>query len=269
MNWSLPGSSVHRILQARILEWVAIPFSKGSSWLRDRTGLLHCRQILDHLSHQGNPAQSLSFLDKEVEAQRQWLCQDLVEEDSGRGTPANHPACAGSPSSRSALPAPLHRGVLGILAFYTLPTDPRAEASTPPGRTLMKHRAASWPQGKGYHCLYRETGRERSVEGGAAGPWGARGAWPQPLILLLSPPAPSSPPFSISPCHSHWLFTYPVYLPNSAQNFRIERNLTGHLNPSFSRCGPQMGSRAIHYLALVRNAESGAPPPDLPDQSLL
>ena len=27
---SLPGSSVHGILQARILEWVAIPFSRGS-----------------------------------------------------------------------------------------------------------------------------------------------------------------------------------------------------------------------------------------------
>ena len=32
-----PGSSVHGILQARILEWVAIPFSRGSSWLRDQT----------------------------------------------------------------------------------------------------------------------------------------------------------------------------------------------------------------------------------------
>ena len=29
--WTLAGSSVHRILQARILEWVAIPFSRGSS----------------------------------------------------------------------------------------------------------------------------------------------------------------------------------------------------------------------------------------------
>ena len=28
MNYSLPGSSVHRIFQARILEWVAISFSK-------------------------------------------------------------------------------------------------------------------------------------------------------------------------------------------------------------------------------------------------
>ena len=32
---SLPGSSPHGILQARILEWVAIPFSRGSSWSRD------------------------------------------------------------------------------------------------------------------------------------------------------------------------------------------------------------------------------------------
>ena len=31
MNCSLPGSSVHGILQARILEWVAVPFSKESS----------------------------------------------------------------------------------------------------------------------------------------------------------------------------------------------------------------------------------------------
>ena len=34
---SPPGSSVHGILQARILEWIAISFSRGSSWCRDRT----------------------------------------------------------------------------------------------------------------------------------------------------------------------------------------------------------------------------------------
>ena len=34
MDCSLPGSSVHGILQARILEWVAISFSRGSSWSR-------------------------------------------------------------------------------------------------------------------------------------------------------------------------------------------------------------------------------------------
>ena len=31
MVWSLPGSSVHGIVQARTLEWVAISFSRGSS----------------------------------------------------------------------------------------------------------------------------------------------------------------------------------------------------------------------------------------------
>ena len=35
--YNLPGSSVHGILQARILEWVAIAFSKGSSQHRDQT----------------------------------------------------------------------------------------------------------------------------------------------------------------------------------------------------------------------------------------
>ena len=34
---SLPRSSIHGILQARILEWVAIPFSRGSSQPRDQT----------------------------------------------------------------------------------------------------------------------------------------------------------------------------------------------------------------------------------------
>ena len=37
MDCGPPGSSVHGILQARILEWVAIPFSRGSSQPRDRT----------------------------------------------------------------------------------------------------------------------------------------------------------------------------------------------------------------------------------------
>ena len=41
MDHSLPGSSVHGILQARILEWVAIPFSRVSSQPRNRT-LVSC-----------------------------------------------------------------------------------------------------------------------------------------------------------------------------------------------------------------------------------
>ena len=37
MDCSQPGSSVHGIFQARILEWVAMPFSRGSSWPMDWT----------------------------------------------------------------------------------------------------------------------------------------------------------------------------------------------------------------------------------------
>ena len=37
MDYSPPGFSVHGIFQARVLEWVAISFSRGSSWPRDQT----------------------------------------------------------------------------------------------------------------------------------------------------------------------------------------------------------------------------------------
>ena len=49
MDCSPPGSSVHGISQARILEWVAVSFSRLCSWPRDRTSV-SCigRQILFH-----------------------------------------------------------------------------------------------------------------------------------------------------------------------------------------------------------------------------
>ena len=52
MDHSLPGSSVHGILQARILAWVAMPSSRGSSRPRDLTHVpyVSCigRQVLYH-----------------------------------------------------------------------------------------------------------------------------------------------------------------------------------------------------------------------------
>ena len=41
MDCSLPDSSVHGIFQARVLEWIAISFSRGSSWPRDWTQVSH------------------------------------------------------------------------------------------------------------------------------------------------------------------------------------------------------------------------------------
>ena len=57
MDCSPPcSSSVHGILQARILEWVAIPLSRGSSRLRDQTQVSCIEgRFFSHLSHQGNP----------------------------------------------------------------------------------------------------------------------------------------------------------------------------------------------------------------------
>ena len=44
MDCSPPGSSVHGIFQARLLEWIAMSLSRWSSWLRD--WILYCRQNL-------------------------------------------------------------------------------------------------------------------------------------------------------------------------------------------------------------------------------
>ena len=55
LNCSPPGSSVLGILQARILEWVGIPFSRRSSPPRDWTQVSYTAGMLYHPSHQGSP----------------------------------------------------------------------------------------------------------------------------------------------------------------------------------------------------------------------
>ena len=48
--------TVHEFLQALIMLWLAIPFSRGSSQPRESNpGLPHCRRTLYQLSHQGSP----------------------------------------------------------------------------------------------------------------------------------------------------------------------------------------------------------------------
>ena len=58
IDCSPPGSSVHGIFQARMLEWAAVSFSKGFSQPRNRTHLLlllHWQAILYYVHHQGIP----------------------------------------------------------------------------------------------------------------------------------------------------------------------------------------------------------------------
>ena len=56
MDYSLPGSSVHGILQARLPGWIALFFSRGSSQLRDQTQISRIAgRFLYRLRHQGSP----------------------------------------------------------------------------------------------------------------------------------------------------------------------------------------------------------------------
>ena len=52
---SPPGSSVHGILKARILEWIAIHFSRGSSWPRDQTWVSYISKFFTIWAYQGSP----------------------------------------------------------------------------------------------------------------------------------------------------------------------------------------------------------------------
>ena len=65
MECSLPGTPVHGILQARILKWMAMPSSRGSSQPRDRTCISYVscigRWVLYHQCHLGSPHTSLCF----------------------------------------------------------------------------------------------------------------------------------------------------------------------------------------------------------------
>ena len=58
MDCSLSGSSFQGILQARILEWVAISFSRGIFLTQElNPGLLHCRQMIYQVSYEGSPTE--------------------------------------------------------------------------------------------------------------------------------------------------------------------------------------------------------------------
>ena len=84
MGCSPPGSSFHGILQARMLEWVAMPSSRGSSRPRARTlaSYVSCvgRRVLYHQCHQ--------WSQKFPNCWRDWLATPDVSQDQvpGRGT---------------------------------------------------------------------------------------------------------------------------------------------------------------------------------------
>ena len=100
MDCSLPGSSVHGILQARTLEWVTIPFSRGSSRPRDRTWVFYIAARFSTterlLPREGQNSQSWGWTTRVCRAVRrcrgriQPPCLRLVF-DWGRGSPLKMP----------------------------------------------------------------------------------------------------------------------------------------------------------------------------------
>jgi len=63
MDGSPPGSSVHGIFQARILEWVAISYSRGSSRPRDQTHISCILCIGTTIGPDKNDFKNLIFFD--------------------------------------------------------------------------------------------------------------------------------------------------------------------------------------------------------------
>ena len=66
IDHSLPGSCVHGIFHARILKWVAISYSRGSSQPKDQTHVSYVscigRQVLYHQCHLGSPDANTALL---------------------------------------------------------------------------------------------------------------------------------------------------------------------------------------------------------------
>ena len=90
MDCSPPGSSVHGILQARILEWVAISISRESSWPRDRTrvsciaGRFFTKPSLSRHANVGSASPSSQFyrghkLSKPSPLEAIWILRLLTE----------------------------------------------------------------------------------------------------------------------------------------------------------------------------------------------
>ena len=94
VQYSLPGSSAHRFLQARTLEWVATPFSKGSSQPRVQTRIsyISCRAGCSFTTDTSSEAQKRIW---------KWKVKVLVAQscptlcDSVNWSPLGYPLQAG------------------------------------------------------------------------------------------------------------------------------------------------------------------------------
>ena len=133
---SLPGFSVHGILQARILEWVAISYSKGSSQPRDQTYVccISCtgRWVLYPQHHMGSQFSILcvrkSMLFRTESCQRgKPLSHSLISGHTGRVPSPMRRHCWRAPGKSCGFELCSRRGKAGIepvTIFHFIPLSP-------------------------------------------------------------------------------------------------------------------------------------------------
>ena len=97
-----PGFSVHGIFQARILEWVATSFSRGSSWPRDRICVSCVSCIAGRFfTHRETPKDKVQRVSRLMNTQR---CQEVGA--PGKGLESLHPISHSLPSASLFLAVP-------------------------------------------------------------------------------------------------------------------------------------------------------------------
>ena len=140
LDCSPQSSSVHGIFQARILECVAMPSSRGSFQTRDWTCLLHCRWILYLLNYQGSPYR---YLFSSVQ-----FSLSVVSNSLQPHCPCPSPtlgACSNScPSSRWCHPTILSSVICSYLqSFPVSGSFPMSQVFTSGGRSIGVSASAS------------------------------------------------------------------------------------------------------------------------------
>ena len=146
MDCSLPGFSVHGILQARILEWVTISFSRGSSRPRDRT----------RISHIGGRCFNLWATRKTHMAKLLQSCPTLCNPIDG--SPPGSPSLGFSRQehwSGLPFPPPMHESEKWKWSRSVV-SDPQQPHGLQPTRLLCPWEFPGKSSGVGCHCLLRK-----------------------------------------------------------------------------------------------------------------
>ena len=103
---SLPGSSVHEISQARILKWVAITSSRGSSWPRDRIHV-SCISCIGHLGRISGKLSTRQCKRCRRHGFSPWR-DGRKSPGGGNGNPLQY-SCLGNPVDRGGWQAIVHK----------------------------------------------------------------------------------------------------------------------------------------------------------------